>query len=99
MAWRFVLQPNGKLARFSDVVDDFTHMGMTEAEALEFAVTQMGQRDAEEKVRAAVEDHEPWTVGKKGDGTARWRDSLESVERVHGKKAREEREQSVQKER
>lgn len=25
MAWRIVRQPNGKLARFSDIVDNFTH--------------------------------------------------------------------------
>lgn len=37
MAWRFVEQPNGKLARFSEVVDDFTDYDLTETEAYSVA--------------------------------------------------------------
>lgn len=33
MGWRMVRQPNGKLARFSDVVDDFTDFDLTAEEA------------------------------------------------------------------
>ncbi len=29
MGWRFVKQPNGRYARFSEIVDDFTHHNMT----------------------------------------------------------------------
>ena len=33
MAWRFVRQPNGLLARHSDVVDHFTHINMSVEDA------------------------------------------------------------------
>jgi hypothetical protein len=36
MAWRIVKQPNGLLARFSDVVDNFTAVDMTKQEAIEW---------------------------------------------------------------
>ncbi len=35
MTWRIVQQPNGKFGRFSEAVDDFTHMNLTESEAVE----------------------------------------------------------------
>lgn len=92
MAWRMVKQPNGLLARFSDIVDNFTDLDLTETEALELCKEcyDLSRQDAEEKVRAALEDWEPWTVGKQGDGLSRWRDSLKTVELIHGKEAVEE---------
>lgn len=87
MAWRIVKQPNGLLARFSDVSDGFTHMQMTHEQALEVCREHMSESEAQNKVKAAVEDHIPWTVGVKGTGTSRWEDALDTIKAVHGKKA------------
>lgn len=76
MAWRIVRQPDGKLARWSDVVEAFTHAAMDEAQARELCRAELGERYVAEKVRAGVEDDEPWKVGVKGDGLSRWRDCL-----------------------
>lgn len=88
MAWRFVKQPNGLLARFSDVVDDFTHYNMTHQEALEVCKNERGlsDEDAREKIQRGVEDWKPWTNGVKGGGLDRWLDSLDAIRRVHGDK-------------
>jgi hypothetical protein len=87
MAWRIVKQPNGLFARFSDVVDNFTHMQMTQEQALGVCREHMSESEAQNKVQAGVEDHIPWTVGVKGKGTSRWEDALDSIKAVHGKKA------------
>ncbi len=83
MAWRIVRQPNGRLARWSDVVEWFTDYDMTEYQAFKRCREEMGKQDAEEKVRRAVEDHEPWMVGVKGDGLSRWRDCLKDMTLNH----------------
>lgn len=84
MAWRFVLQPNGKLARFSDVVDTFTHINLTEKEAFDVAFEEMGRKQSEDKVRAGIEDHPPYTRGVKGSGKQRWNDSIDRIKVIHG---------------
>lgn len=84
MAWRFVLQPNGKLARFSDVVDTFTHINLTEKEAFDLAFEDMGRTQAEDKVRAGMEDHRPWMHKVKGDGKERWNDSIDRIKTIYG---------------
>jgi hypothetical protein len=91
MAWRFVRQPNGRLARFSDIVDHFTHGNLSVEEAIEVCVSEHRLRpeEAKQKVEAGVDDYEPWTLNKKGDGLSRWRHALEAVERVHGKEERD----------
>jgi hypothetical protein len=86
MAWRIVRQPNGLLARFSDVVDNFTDMNMSEVEAYELCRESMGIEDAREKVRAGVEDWKPWTHRVKGDGLSRWADCLNSIKVIHGER-------------
>jgi hypothetical protein len=83
MPSRVVRQPNGLLAVFSTVVDDFTRMDLTESEALRWAREHMGRADAEAKVRRGLDDENPWT-GERGDGLSRWRDALETVRAVHG---------------
>ena len=83
MAWRIDKQPNGKFARFSDIVDDFTHLNMTEAEALEVCVMECGERTAKQKVKNAVEDIKPWT-NLPGSGTDRWEYDIQKVHNVHG---------------
>ena len=84
MAWRIVKQPNGQLARFSDVVDDFTHMNMSYEEAVALCDEKMGTNAAIEKVRAGVEDWKPWTNGVLGNGEERWLESIATIEDVHG---------------
>lgn len=97
MAWRFVRQPNGRLAVFSDVVDDFTWYDMTPEEAVKVAAEEydMGPRAAKDKVERGLKDEIPWKHGVYGDGTARWLDCLESIEMVHGVKRRRKREREL----
>lgn len=84
MAWRFVKQPNGKLARFDDPVDDFTYYDLTKEEAIEIAMESCGRSTAEKKVQAGYDDIEPWRLNVKGDGLSRWRHSLSTIASVHG---------------
>ncbi|MCK5506072.1 MAG: hypothetical protein KAJ10_12980, partial [Thermodesulfovibrionia bacterium] len=76
MAWRIVKQPNNKLARFSDIVDDFTHINMTMSEAIEICRESLGTEDAIKKVQAGIEDWKPWKIGIKGNGSERWEDCI-----------------------
>lgn len=75
MAWRFVQQPDGLYARFSEVVDNFTDYDMTveDAEMLCQVEYGMSASEAREKVRRAVEM-----------GAPRWREALGIIHRVHG---------------
>lgn len=88
MAWRIVRQPNGLLARFSDVCDNFTHYDMDEEEAVQVCIDvgDMGPMGAKEKVAAGVEDHEPWTHGPSDDPEklSRWKDCLHTIKNIHG---------------
>lgn len=93
MGWRFVKQPNGRLGLFSDIVDDFTYYDLTPEEAYEVAIEKgCGKHDAAKKVENGVKDEKPWMIGVYGDGTARWKDAMEAIERVHGRDVREARE-------
>ena len=97
MPARFVLQPNGLLALFSTVVDNFTHYNLTKEEATTLAREDMGRQDAEEKVERGLKDEIYWHPGTPrptgstyGDGTWRWKHDIGQVEAVHGKVEREE---------
>lgn len=86
MAWRIVRQPSGKFARFSDVVDAFTDYDMTRKEAVEVCVSHGCDNSvAQNKVLAAVVDM--LRSGMRGDGLARWRESLATVRTIHGEAA------------
>lgn len=85
MAWRFVLQPNGKIALFTDVRDDFTHEDLSEREALMLAESYgLSERLAKEKVQGALEDWPPYKRYVKGSRTDRWTDCMDTLRRVHG---------------
>lgn len=86
MAWRIVKQPNGKLARFSDIVDNFTHMDMTFNEAVEVCEMHMGKSDAREKVMRGVDDDpiDPGVPRAATDKLERWRASIETIRLIHG---------------
>lgn len=86
MAWRIVKQPNSLFARFSDVVDDFTHMNMTKQEALNVCKEEgCNEYEANRKIKAGIEDHIPWT-NKPGDGQSRWHDCIETIKICYGKR-------------
>jgi hypothetical protein len=87
MARRFVRQPDGKLAAFSEVVDDFTMWDADERQAIDFGISQwdLGPKLAAEKVKAGLEDHEPWKMDVPGSGLSRWNDCLESIALQHGR--------------
>jgi hypothetical protein len=79
-----VVQPNGLLARFSTVVDDFTAMNMTESEAAEVIAQEYAERakqDAEQAIARAKAD-------TKGE---RWSDCLATIRDIHGPQTASER--------
>ena len=82
MAWRIVKQPDGRYARFSDVVDNFTHLNMTREEALVVCREHADALWAGEKVRNA--DSDTLEDGACGGGLDRWRDSMQTVLDIHG---------------
>ena len=91
----FLRQPNGKLARFSSFVDDFTMFDLTpeEAEALVLEeLVEDAKRKAKEAVQRALDDVPPRMHGVKGTGLQRWQSALETVEAIHGKTKRKRRE-------
>jgi len=75
MAWRLVQQPDGYLARFSSIVDSFTHYDMTPDEAIRLCIDEwnVGRKTAREKVQRA-----------RAAGIARWDEALEIIRAVHG---------------
>lgn len=82
MPSRFVNQPDGKLAVFSSVCDDFTHYDLSDAEALEYGIEEWGRQTAEEKIRSARVDATRY--GKPdGDGLTRWREALTDMALNH----------------
>lgn len=93
MGWWIVKQPDGKFARFSTVVDDFTHYGMTEAEAVEVCRGEnLGQADARAKVDRAIGDEALNGGGpRKTNGLWRWRRALSTIRVIHGPERRRQR--------
>ena len=84
MAWRIVKQPNEKFARFSDIVDDFTHMNMTKEEATTVCVGYAGIVTAMRKVKGGELDFKPWTINTVGSGQDRWEHAIDQILMVHG---------------
>ena len=81
-----VRQPNGRLARWSTIVDHFTEYDMTEAEAIESWLDDVGRKDATRLVREGIEEEPAWgKVGHvSGDGLDRYRRCIDTIARVHG---------------
>jgi hypothetical protein len=75
MGWWIVKQPNGRLARFSDAVDNFTHMNLTEVDAVDICKAYLSLHDSFHKVQLALEDA----------GLHRWADALMRIEGAHGR--------------
>ena len=79
MGWRLVRQPNGLLAMFSDIVDDFTAYDMTDEEAFIECRDKGGVDVARQKIQRANEHPE------------RFDDEIETIELIHGKAEAEKR--------
>lgn len=87
MASRIVKQPNGKLARFSEVVDNITHYNMDIDEAILVCREDGISVDAAiEKVQRGINDLDQYDNSKVGSGTDRWVEALRIIEEQHGKK-------------
>jgi hypothetical protein len=78
MGWWIVRQPNGRLARFSDTINNFTHMNMSVAEAVEVCKKQLKLEDAFSKVELGMED----------TALRRWADALMRIQDVYGSQQR-----------
>ena len=72
MAWRIVVQPDGKYARFSEVVDGFTHINMTRDECYEMLRESLAPRDAEGKILRAEQN------------LHRFKEEVETIKNIHG---------------
>lgn len=74
MTWRFIEQPNGKLARFSERVNGITEYDMSDEEALRTAMQDyhLSRECAQKNVQWA-------RVGRK-----RWEEAIAIIRRVHG---------------
>lgn len=71
-----VLQPDGRLAVFSTVVDNFTVINADDIEVYEHYLRDMGRREAREKVLR----------GKDDPTFERWHDSWDRIAMQHGEK-------------
>lgn len=83
MPARFVNQPDGRLAVFSTVCDDFTHYDLSNEEAIEYGTQEWGRFNAEQKIEAARADRLEHGPGP-GDGLGRWREALTAIAAQHG---------------
>lgn len=82
----FVKQPDGKLALFSTIVDDFTEWGLSDEEAVEVATDTLGvSLDTMDDVVGKARRDEPfWSSVDRGDGRNRWRQALIPLAAQHG---------------
>jgi hypothetical protein len=84
MAVFLLRQPDGKLAAFSTVCDDFTHYDLTEGEAIDAVVERCGRMEAEAKLHRALNDDVMDGPRDAADGLYRWRIALRDCGRQHG---------------
>ena len=85
----FVKQPNGRLARFTTIVDGFTHMNLTREEAIslalvkgqEFASTYSESAATGMVERALADESGFYDEGKprRADGLKRWHGCIEII--------------------
>jgi len=82
MSWKFVKQPNGRLARYSGYVDHFTHLNLTEEAAMEYCTlyARMSNDEAETKVKSALLDRAlDVNDGAEGSGHDRWDECIQRI--------------------
>lgn len=85
MAWRIIKQPNGKFARFSEVVDDFTHYDLTESEVIQLCRESYGLTLWEATTKLSNSIANP----------NRFNEEINTIELKHGKKQAKEREKEL----
>ena len=74
MPWRIDIQPNGKYAGFSTIVDHFIEYGMTREQAISVCIEKgMDAKSAEEKVRRG-----------ESRGVAQFLEDIDTLRLVHG---------------
>jgi hypothetical protein len=96
MGWMILRQPNGLYARFSTVVDEFTHYGMTWDEAFEVCRDEAGVETARGKMARADSDADPRSYQTRdSDGLQRYRECIERVRLLHGVKKAKRRERQL----
>jgi hypothetical protein len=89
MGYSVVRQPDGKLALFSSVVDDFLCTDATEDEIVDvLTILEQGRMDA--AVKSWREDVEKVAAGERYLGGRSYEEAVEAIERVHGIEATEE---------
>lgn len=81
----YLKQPNGKYARFSTIVDDFTAMGLTRDRAVTHAQRDVGEREGIGKIERADADALAAEYDERApEGLRRWTACLDTVMCVHG---------------
>jgi hypothetical protein len=84
----FVMQPNGKLAVFSTIVDHFTHLNLTEDESVQWCRDhRMSEMDAAAKVRRGTDDDLKDIMNRPCCDDVplrRWHDALNMILHMHG---------------
>jgi hypothetical protein len=85
-------QPNGLLAEFSTVVDNFTVLHATEEDMRARWRYKIGVEQGDAKVRRGLDDDTPggWFKRTADDGLNRWRNAICTVRLVHGDKEADE---------
>ena len=78
MGWKIVQQPDGNLARFTSVVNNFTDMGMSDAKALSVCQDYVNHSQAKSIVMRALN----WP-----DPEREWEDCLRIIVDAHGYEA------------
>jgi hypothetical protein len=85
MGSRIIKQPNGKLARFSEVVDDFTHINMDVIEATRVCMEEgMSVEKANAVVGRGINDNSTLNGKTSGSGMERWNEALSIIKSNHG---------------
>ena len=86
-----VKQPNGYYARFSSIVDNFTHINLTKEEAFDLCQDNVGRNEAKNKIQRADSDANPRShQPRQGNGLQRWNECLERILMQHGEEEKAE---------
>jgi hypothetical protein len=83
MTWRLVKQPNGKYARFDDVLNSFTHWDMDEKQAL-MCAKERGT-DSAAMFRLENANKEVWCNKEEMGKLFRWHDETETIKATHSR--------------
>lgn len=86
-----VQQPSGLLAIFSTVSDGFIRLNLTvEGAIAAYGELGISRPEAEQKIKAGLEDRDIADFGKKGDGLGRWNECINTIRDCNGEAALDE---------